>query len=280
MKAAQEFICDIAETISMPDIYHGIRKLMENPQASIADYVRLFQTDSMLSLRIMRIVNSDFFGFSRPAKDLNEAIRLIGAIQLHDLYLSSLCMRAFYNIPPQILNINDFWQHSIRCGITARTIAKLNRIPGYNRYFTMGLLLEIGHAVMYIKTPDLALEALLKSQQYNLPVDQVERNIFGFDYCQVGSAIMRVWHLPEVYPLLIENYLSPQQIKPEFKTSAEIVNFAHRMCTSNSNKSALIREITQRFKKMDKLSENFEAIVSREIKRHTEPVFTMLSPNN
>ena len=53
-----------------------------------------------------------------------EAISLIGLIQLHDLLLSSLCMRAFYSIPEQILNFDEFWRHSVKCGIAARSLAR------------------------------------------------------------------------------------------------------------------------------------------------------------
>lgn len=280
MNAAREYISDIAEIISMPDIYRSIRKLMQNPQASESDYVRLFESDSMLARRIMRIANSNYFGFNRPARDLYEAIKLIGTIQLHDLYVSSLCMRAFYNIPPQILNTRDFWQYSIQCGITARTLAKLNRIPGYNRFFTLGFLIEIGHAVMYLKTPEQALQALLESQQYKRPIHQVERDIFGFDYCQLGSAMMRVWHLPDVYPLLTENYLTPDQVKPELRTSAEIINFASRMCASHTNNSDLISEIKQRFKRMDNLAEDLAAVVASEIRQNAGQIYEILSPPN
>ncbi|MBD9357827.1 HDOD domain-containing protein [Methylomonas sp. EbA] len=130
MKAEQQFLCDLAEKISMPEVYQKIRLLLEKPDARIRDYVAVLHTDSMLTIRIIRMANSSFFGFNRKADDLYDAISLIGTIQLHDWLLSSLCMRTFCNIPGAVLDLKQFWLHAIECGIACRTLAKLSGLPG------------------------------------------------------------------------------------------------------------------------------------------------------
>ena len=68
----------MAVDISMPEIYMEIRRLIEKQDARIADFVRLIETDSMLSVRVYRMANSDFFGFPRKATNLYQAIEMIG----------------------------------------------------------------------------------------------------------------------------------------------------------------------------------------------------------
>ncbi len=280
MDAAHEFICDLAEKISMPEVYLKIRKLMENPGATISDYERIVQTDPMLAIRIIRIANSEFFGFNRRADDLYDAISLIGAIQLHDLLLSSLCMRTFYNIPNQLFNFNEFWRHGIQCGITSRRIAKLCRLPASNRFFTLGLLLEIGHAAMFIKMPDLALKSLFASQQRGLPIDQVEREYFGFDYCQLGSALMSQWQLPDVYRQIIGHHLNPSEGDPIFRAETEIVNLAYRFCQKpGQTNGSLLRVLASR-QQIESTQENIEELITNEVVDNIDQVFTMLSPPN
>lgn len=280
MNAAQEFITNLVDKISMPDVYLKIRTMMEDPKATISHYVAVVESDPMLAIRVTRIANSGFFGFNRKAGDLYDAISLIGVIQLHDLLLSSLCMRAFYNIPEQILNFNDFWRYGVRCGIASKSISKLCRIPASNRYFTLGLLLEIGHAVMFIKKPELALKALFDSRQENRPITEVERDYFGFDYCQVGSALMRQWHLPEVYQHIIEHHLSPGQSKPDFQAAAEIVNLAHRLCETPNQQNTGIFQVPTNHQQFELLPKNFANIINDEISRNLDPVFALLSPPN
>ena len=278
MKAPHEFICDLADKISMPEVYLNIRKLMENPYAQIGDYVNIVQADSMLAIRIIRIANSEFFGFQRKVEDLYGAISLIGVIQLHDLLLSSLCMRTFYSIPEQILNFNGFWLHGIKCGIASRSIARQCRLPANNRFFTLGLLLEIGHAVMFVKAPELALNALLESQQQNQPIDQVERKYFGFDYCQLGSALMRQWQLPEVYPHIIENHLHPEQSKTTFRNETNIVNLAHHFCETPGYLDQYAAQKLSNHQQYAVIPQNFEEMIAAEVADHVDDVFTMLSP--
>jgi HD-like signal output (HDOD) protein len=182
MKAEQQFLCDLAEKISMPEVYLKIRLLLDKPDARIRDYVAVLQTDSMLTIRIIRMANSNFFGFNRKADDLYDAISLIGTIQLHDLLLSSLCMRTFCNIPGAVLDLKEFWLHAIECGIACRTLAKLAGLTAGHRFFALGLLLEIGHAAMFVKAPEQALDALIASRDQGVPIDEQEHRVFGFDY--------------------------------------------------------------------------------------------------
>lgn len=280
MKAAHEFICDLAEKISMPEVYRDIRHLMADPDANIGDYESLVQTDPMLAIRIMRIANSEFFGFNRKADNLYDAISLIGVIQLHDLLLSSLCMRTFYNIPEQVFNFNDFWHHAIQCGIASRSIARLYRIPAGNRFFTLGLLLEIGHAAMYVKAPDLAMDALMESQQKKLAIDKVEHKYFGFDYCQLGAALMNKWHLPEVYSQIIEHHLRPEQSNPSFRTETEILNLAHRFCATPGYLNLQATQILDSHQESQVIPENFKELIAKAIVENGDHVFAMLSPPN
>lgn len=262
----------------MPEVYYKIRRLMESPSARIEDYERIVDSDPMLAIRIMRIANSEFFGFNRKADDLYDAISLIGIIQLHDLLLSSLCMRAFYNIPEEIFNFNNFWRNGIERGIAARSIARLCRLPANNRYFTLGLILEIGHAVMYINKPGLAFKALLESQRVGCGIDEIEREYFGFDYCQLGSALVKQWQLPDVFSQIIACHLYPELSSPLFKTETEIVYLAHLFCEApHQFKHYFLRaQISQQ--RMVTIQDNIEELITNEIAKNTDQVFAMLSP--
>jgi HD-like signal output (HDOD) protein len=278
MTAVHEFIYDLAEKISLPVVYLKFRVLMESPNTKIGDFEQLVQADSMLAIRIIRIANSEFFGFNRKVDDLYEAISLIGVIQLHDLLLGSLCMRAFYSIPEQVLNFNDFWRHGIKCGIAARSIAKFCYVPAGNRFFTLGLLLEIGHAAMFVKVPEMAVKALLESRQQQRPIDEVEREYFGFDYCQLGAALMRQWRLPEAYPQIIGHHLYPDKTEPKYHFQTDIVNLAQRMFETPGCLNRQVTQMLDYHQHFAAIPENIEDLIVKEIADHVDEVFEMLSP--
>ena len=280
MRAEQHFLCDLAEKISMPEVYLQIRFLLEKPDARIGDYVAALQTDSMLAIRMIRIANSDFFGINRKADDLYDAISLIGTIQLHDLLLSSLCMRTFCNIPDTVLDLKEFWRHGIECGIACRTIAKLSGMPAGNRFFTLGLLLEIGHAAMFVKAPEQALDALMASRAQGQPVDERERLVFGFDYCQLGSELMRLWHLPEVYSHIIGHHLHPERTSPSYRNETYLVYLAQQIFSEPASYAKAFSDLRHRHQQFATIPDNLKELVYQEIASNLEEIFQMLCPPN
>ena len=127
MNAAHEFIGDMAEQVSMPDVYHAIRKLLQDPDTTLEDFAGVVESDSMLSRRVMLMATSRYFGIPGDCDSLPQAIGMIGLIQLHDLVLGCLCLRAFSSIPEKVFNLRDFWHYSVQCGIAAKTIAQMSR---------------------------------------------------------------------------------------------------------------------------------------------------------
>lgn len=280
MNAARKFVSDIAENVSIPEIYLDIRELIKQPDAEIKDYVQLIEKDSMLSLRVIRMANSEFFGFSRKAGNLNQAINLIGVIQLQDLLLSNLCMRTFSSIPEQVLNLKAFWSYSTQCGIAARVIAQHSLAPILNHFFTLGLLHEIGHAAMYSKEPDQCLRALEDSQTQDRPVDELEREYLGFDYCEAGSLLMQLWHLPEVYQQVASYHIDPQQADKKFQYESQVIHLAHTICQDPvvGKHQQLIEKSCDEFSQLQRLPSNIDKIIIGEIEEHTDSVLTMLWP--
>ncbi|OQW79276.1 MAG: hypothetical protein BVN35_02790 [Proteobacteria bacterium ST_bin11] len=280
MKAEQQFLCDLAEKISMPEVYLKIRQLLDKPDARIRDYVAALQTDSMLTIRIIRMANSNFFGFNRKADDLYDAISLIGTIQLHDLLLSNLCMRTFCNIPSAVLDLKEFWLHAIECGIACRSLAKLAGLPAGHRFFALGLLLEIGHAAMFVKAPEQALDALIASRERGVPIDEQERLVFGFDYCQLGAELMHLWHLPEVYSHIIGHHLHPERTDPSYRNETYLVYLAQQVFAEPAQFYKALSDLQNNHQQFAVIPDNLKDLISQEIATHLDDIFLMMCPQS
>lgn len=275
------FISDLAEQISMPEVYTDIRQLISNPDAQIDDFIKVIETDSMLGIRIIRIANSKFFGFSHEVKSLKRALNLIGVIQLHDLLLCSLCMRTFSMIPQEIINLKQFWVCSIQCGIAAKVIAQYSFIPISNHFFTLGLLHGIGHAAMYVKSPELSLKALEDSQNSGRPLQDHEQELFGFDHGQVGAELMRLWHLPDAYQKITNLHSNDEQEGECKQYEIKIVNLARTIC--EDLKPDVHRELIEKARdnceQLKNLSSNIDGLIIKEINDQTEAILNILWPS-
>jgi len=281
MKAAREFIADMAEQISMPDVYREIQQLIKQQKLNITDYLDVLEKDSVLSTRLIRIANSRYFGFPGRVEDLYQALSMIGIMQLHDLMLTSLSLRTLASVPQQIFNLEAFWKYSVQCGIAARTIAQYSQIFPINPYFTLGLLHEIGHAAMFFKQPELSLQAVDKSKQQDCCVTGIEQEYLGFDYTQAGTALMQLWHLPELYQQITMFHLHPEQADKAHRQATQIIHLAHMICQDPvpDKHQSLFKKLTENDKQLKKLPSDIEEIIIKEITANTDTVLHILWPN-
>jgi HD-like signal output (HDOD) protein len=280
MKAAREFVNDMAEHISMPDIYVDIQKLLLNSNATIDDFVEVVERDSMLAVRVLRMAKSQYLGFPRNCESLYQAISLIGLVQLHDLMLGSLCMRTFSAIPEHVLNLRSFWRYCVQTGIAAKTIGQHSKADGHHVFFTLGLLHEIGHPALFLKEPEVSLQSLGISQLQNRDLAEIERESLGFDYAQVGAEMMQIWHLPPVYQQVAAFHLEPDQAEEQFKPAVDVVHLAHAICQNPvaGVHQKLIADGIARKPIFKKLPLNIDEIIIEEIDTNTDMVLGLLWP--
>jgi HD-like signal output (HDOD) protein len=280
MKAAREFVSDMAEHVSMPEVYVAIRRLLLNSETTIDDFVEVVERDSMLAVRVMHMAQSQYFGFPRNCGSLYQAIGLIGLMQLHDLMLATLCMRSFATIPEEVLNLKAFWRYNVQCGIAARTIGQFGKAESHHVFFTLGLLHEIGHAAMFLKAPEASLRALDDSQSELCTFAEAERQHLGFDYGQVGSELMQVWHLPPVYQQVAACHLEPERAERGYRPAVEVVHLAHQFCqdSSRGRYRELIERSIESMPEFSRLPQNIDQIIADEIETHTDPVLELLWP--
>ncbi|MDO8291797.1 MAG: HDOD domain-containing protein [Gallionella sp.] len=189
--------------VTLPNVFIRINQLVEDPNSSTADIAKAVSQDPSFTVRLLRVANSPFYGFSSTIDTVTKAVSVIGTSQIRNLALSMSVAKTFAGLPNNLVSMDNFWRHSLYCALTARILAKQARKCDPEAVFTAGLLHDIGELIIFNRLPDQAKEALLLvlDQVDDLPVYQAERQIIGFDHAQVGGELARQWNLP---PLLEE----------------------------------------------------------------------------
>jgi putative nucleotidyltransferase with HDIG domain len=184
---------------SLPSVYSHVERAINNPSNSVADIAKILQNDQALCARLLRIANSAFYGAPRRVERLDDAVRIIGTRQLHDLVLATVVLTQFKGMDAHLVSMPSFWRHSLACAVAARTIAQLCHEPNAERFFVAGLLHDIGSLVLYQQLADRAQIALERHRRGEQALDEAERAIIGCDHGSVGAALMASWRLPEFY---------------------------------------------------------------------------------
>lgn len=210
---------------SLPAVYHRITELIGHPHSSMEDIARVVTEDPGLTVRLLGLVNSAFFGFPDKIDTISRAVTIVGTQQICDLALSVAVLRLFKGIPQQLVDMEGFWRHSIACGVTSRLLAMERRECNAERFFVAGLLHDVGAIVLYVQAPELAKKALLRARRRREPLVLAERKIMGCDHAEVGLHLLRSWSLPEALQHAVGYHHAPLRTR-RFPTEASTVHIA------------------------------------------------------
>ena len=193
-----ELVQGVGDLVTLPDVFIRINQLVENPDSTIADIAQAVSQDPAFTVRLLRVANSTFYGFSSSVDTVSKAVSVIGTSQIRNLALSTAVANSFSGLSNKLVSMDNFWRHSLYCGLAARKLAKLAGKCDAEAVFTAGLLHDIGELVIFNRLPELAREALLLvlDSADELALHQSEQQIMGFDHAQVGGELARQWKLP------------------------------------------------------------------------------------
>ena len=193
---------------SLPVIFSQINEAISDPKSSATQVANIINKDSSLSARLLKIVNSALYGFPSRIDTISRAVAIIGTKQLSILALGTSALTVFKDIPSDVLDMRQFWKHSIACGIIARIIASYKNHKMTERFFLAGLLHDIGRLIMLKYLPFQAKEALLKAKRTNSLLCETEEEVIGFNHAVMGSILVKEWKLPAILENAIQYHHS------------------------------------------------------------------------
>ena len=274
------YLNGIAELVSLPDVCLRVNQLMEDPRSSSSDLGDVIAHDPGMTARILKLVNSSFFGFSHQIDSVNHAISILGREELRTLILGTCAVEAFNGLPESV-NMDEFWQHSVFTALAARIIAQRTSIKDRQRIFVCGLLHDIGRLIIYHRSPQLANE-LEEKYPLNQRMQYLgECEELGFSHAEVGAGLMKLWKLPEniFRPVLYHHKL---QSSASFQLDAAILQIAdgiaHHIATESTAEEDLPDTVTaEALTLVDLNQENIDEI-SLEVKLHAFEVLEIIRP--
>ena len=128
------------ELASLPNIFFQITEALKNPRSSASYVAEVISKDVALSAKLLKMVNTPFYGFPSKIDTLSRAVTIVGTTQLTNLAMGVSVITAFDNIPEEFFTLKEFWLHSVTCGILARLLAGQVGIGGNEKFFIAGLL--------------------------------------------------------------------------------------------------------------------------------------------
>ncbi|PIQ98826.1 MAG: HD family phosphohydrolase [Nitrospinae bacterium CG11_big_fil_rev_8_21_14_0_20_45_15] len=180
---------------SAPVVYLKLKEAIKDPDSTFDDFSLILSSDAAICARLLKIVNSAFYGFSSKIETVTHALNILGVLQIQDLALAISVMEKFDGIPPELVNMDSFWRHSIACGVISRKIALDFDLKNSERCYVAGLLHDIGSLIIFKKNAETELEILKDCEANGTNLFKEETKRFGYDHADVGGALLESWGL-------------------------------------------------------------------------------------
>lgn len=227
---ARHLVQNVSDLVSLPAVNERVMALLdaEATQVEIGDVLR---HDPSLTARLLKAANARRYGASSQVTDVGEAIDLMGTAEVRSLVTATAAVDSFRNVPVDLVDMNNFWQHSVCCALTARALAAQCGAEDQESLFLAGLLHDVGQLIIYHELPELARQVLEKAGEPEERRYRAEQAIIGFTHAQVGAELLRVWGFPTRLHEAVEFHHEPVKAR-RFPVDAAIVHLA--TCISNA----------------------------------------------
>lgn len=182
---------------ALPAVAMKFSEAIKNPATSNNDLEKIVSEDSALSAKVLMIANSALFNFPSKIDTISKAITIVGHKQLSEIILSCSIVAMFKGIPQNVIDMDHFWRHSIAVATASRILAAYRHEQNIEKFFTAGLLHDIGKLILFVEAPKYAYAVISKCEETKELMHKVEKKVIGFDHAKLGSMLLKKWKLPE-----------------------------------------------------------------------------------
>ena len=217
---------------TLPTIYAQVSQIMQDPKSSVADVARVIEKDQAITSKILRVVNSSFFGFSRQIATIRQAVVLLGYNTIRNTVLSVSVFQSFASAGHGEFDMKEFWKHAIATGVLATYLDKALHTGFQEETFVAGLLHDIGKIILNRYFKEKFEEALTYARTNQETFYDSERAVIGFSHDEVGEYLADRWQLPYSLVEAVALHHQPANIRsnPKLVALTHLANiFAHRL---------------------------------------------------
>ena len=196
---------------TLPVVFHRLVEAVNDSRSSTAEIADIIGNDTDLSARVLKLVNSAFYGLQSRVDTISRAVFILGSNQLVALAIGISVVTFFRGIPETVINMESFWRHSIAVGVGSRILASYHMMPNTERFFVAGLLHDLGRLVLFRFQPDRAREAFELAGQTGRLMHDTEQEVLGFSHDKLGGLLLKKWKFPVSLEKNVRYHHSPDK---------------------------------------------------------------------
>lgn len=214
--------------VNLPSPPIVIQKLQSCMAQDAGNYelAQIIETDQAFTARILRLVNSPFYGFAGRIVSVEEAITMLGLNTIHQLLLTTSLLNTI-KIDSRALDLNKFWAHSFGAGVIAKRLLFKRRKDIQNEGFLGGILHDIGRLI-FVRINPTQFVKLFSRQSKPIDLCEEEKH-WQIDHQKLGEILAQKWNFPSSISTAIAYHHTPDKAT-ENKLLVSAVHVADVLC--------------------------------------------------
>jgi HD-like signal output (HDOD) protein len=190
----QDIIERIHTVPSLPEVVMQVCRLVNDPHASAAQINALMVKDPAMAAKMLRMVNSVYYGLPEPVNDLEKAILVLGFKTVRSIALSVSVLNAFQQQSANF-NMKSFWAHSAVSAGICRLIAAKTKICDPELAFIIGLLKDLGKLILVENAAEEVRAIVAVAREFRLSFQVATRKVMDTDDGELCAWLMQTWNL-------------------------------------------------------------------------------------
>ncbi|MBE7702617.1 MAG: HDOD domain-containing protein [Cyanobacteria bacterium SIG28] len=229
-----ELVNSIKDIQAMPSVIVKVLNVMKKPTVSMKELGDIVVYDQSLTIKILALVNSAYYGFSQQISSISIALSLLGMVKVKNIIVA-VAMK------PMMSNSGDkeLWKHSMRVAAGCEYLAKMTKIMDADEAFIIGFIHDIGKIVLHTSNPKL-YNKVIECTKDGADILDVEKNYFDSDHVKTGSLLAKRWQLPILLANIISYHHNPSL--SSIPVPCNLVSAADKLVQDNFNPNTLDKD--------------------------------------
>ncbi len=193
----KQLTSEIKELPTLPQVAVTLMELLDDPGSSAPEINRVMARDPALASKILKLVNSAYYGLANKVSSLNQAIVILGFKTVKSVALSASVMGLFKGPKgTSLFDRGQFWKHSIACACVARLVARKQEGLDPDMSFSVGLLHDMGKQVLEHYLPSQTDEIITLAEEKKCSFLDAETQVLETNHAEIGGWLAETWGLP------------------------------------------------------------------------------------
>ncbi len=193
-----KILMKVGDLPSLPQVTYQLVRMTEDSRANPADVSRIICQDQVLASKVLKIVNSAYYGLHRRVATISEAVTILGMKTLRTLVLGASVHKTLSTLKGRrAVNPEKIWRHSYACAVSSKLLAHKMGVSEKEQAFIAGLLHDIGKIVFNFFLADEYAEAVKFAAAKECSLYQAEKEVFNLTHTEIGRLVAEKWNLPQ-----------------------------------------------------------------------------------